>query len=176
MSKFIYVHIYRKKLTYALTLTIIGSIIYVFYQIAVFWQITEPQRPNYENLGVIVMGIDPKLQHFYEKNDDVIFQCIKSGELISYDKINDDYCDCSDGSDEPGTNACGNGEFYCLFRGKYGKYPRKIPSDKVNDRVCDCCDGSDEWKHQGLLALDGYKISNKFKFASCPRVCLNFNN
>ena len=34
------------------------------------------------------------------------FQCLQSKELIEKDLVNDDYCDCSDGSDEPSTSAC----------------------------------------------------------------------
>lgn len=67
-------------------------------------------------------------------------------ELISFDKVNDDYCDCMDGSDEPGTNACPNGIFYCMAQIEQGKYKKSISSGKVNDGICDCCDGSDEWR------------------------------
>lgn len=31
------------------------------------------------------------------------FQCPTSSEFIPVESINDDYCDCKDGSDEPGT-------------------------------------------------------------------------
>lgn len=56
------------------------------------------------------------------------------------ERIDDDYCDCADGSDEPHTAACAGvatARFVCP-RGE------KIPSSRVNDGVCDCCDGSDE--------------------------------
>jgi protein kinase C substrate 80K-H len=54
----------------------------------------------------------------------------------------DDYCDCRDGSDEPGTSACLNGKFWCRNIGFEGQL---VPSSRVNDRICDCCDGSDEY-------------------------------
>ncbi|KAL3130419.1 hypothetical protein ABBQ38_008242 [Trebouxia sp. C0009 RCD-2024] len=56
-------------------------------------------------------------------------------------RINDDYCDCFDGSDEPGTSACSNGRFYCRNR---GHQPRLVNSSFVDDGICDCCDGTDE--------------------------------
>lgn len=65
--------------------------------------------------------------------------------------MRDDYCDCRDGSDEPGTSACsgiaGGDEltFYC-HNAKFR--PGRLPIWAVNDGKCDydvCCDGSDEW-------------------------------
>lgn len=42
------------------------------------------------------------------------FECFSSKEEIEFLKVNDNYCDCPlDGSDEPGTNACNKGVFYC---------------------------------------------------------------
>lgn len=47
--------------------------------------------------------------------------------------VNDDYCDCPDGTDEPGTSACPNGVYYCENK---GFVPGVIRSSRVNDGVC----------------------------------------
>ncbi|KAI9325885.1 glucosidase II beta subunit-like-domain-containing protein [Zopfochytrium polystomum] len=71
------------------------------------------------------------------------FTCLDGSGTVSFTAVNDDYCDCKDGSDEPGTSACPNGRFFCLNPGFKSSY---IPSSRVGDGVCDleCCDGSDE--------------------------------
>lgn len=66
-------------------------------------------------------------------HDEPMFKCIKSGELIPFRLVNDDYCDCKDGSDEPGTSGCPNGRFYCENK---GFFPAYIRSSRVNDGVC----------------------------------------
>jgi len=58
---------------------------------------------------------------------------------IPFASVNDDFCDCADQSDEPGTAACPGGRFACLSDG------RAVPSNRVHDGVHDCADGSDEW-------------------------------
>lgn len=38
--------------------------------------------------------------HFYEESKP--FTCLDGTATIPFDQVNDDYCDCKDGSDEPG--------------------------------------------------------------------------
>ena len=50
----------------------------------------------------------------YVPNTGGHFRCLKSGEEIPFEEVNDDFCDCGDLSDEPSTGACGpDSVFYC---------------------------------------------------------------
>lgn len=89
------------------------------------------------NSGIVVRGAPPELDTSAKQ-----FACDGGRVVLPWDRVNDDYCDCADGTDEPGTSACPNGKFYCANE---GYRPLSIPSSFVNDAVCDCCDGSDEW-------------------------------
>uniref|UniRef100_A0A1A7Y801 Glucosidase 2 subunit beta n=1 Tax=Iconisemion striatum TaxID=60296 RepID=A0A1A7Y801_9TELE len=91
----------------------------------------EVQRPR---------GVPLSKRPFYEENKP--FTCLDGSRTIPFDRINDDYCDCQDGSDEPGTAACPNGSFHCT---NAGFRPTFIPSSRVNDGICDCCDATDEY-------------------------------
>nr|XP_004667535.2 glucosidase 2 subunit beta isoform X2 [Jaculus jaculus] len=85
-------------------------------------------------------GVSLTNHHFYEESKP--FTCLDGSATIPFDQVNDDYCDCKDGSDEPGTAACPNGSFHCT---NTGYKPLYIPSSRVNDGICDCCDGTDEY-------------------------------
>jgi len=69
------------------------------------------------------------------------FSCKDKSKTVPSSYVNDQFCDCEDGSDEPGTSACVNGQFWCVNKGFRGS---SIYSSRVNDGICDCCDGSDE--------------------------------
>mmetsp|Transcript_8513 Transcript_8513/g.12708 ORF Transcript_8513/g.12708 Transcript_8513/m.12708 type:complete len:597 (+) Transcript_8513:41-1831(+) len=83
-----------------------------------------------------VRGANPNNEDKYTGNS---FIC--GNEVFPIEKVNDDYCDCADGSDEPGTSACSHGAFICANK---GFKLVQLPSSRVEDGICDCCDGSDE--------------------------------
>ncbi|XP_066529750.1 glucosidase 2 subunit beta [Hoplias malabaricus] len=85
-------------------------------------------------------GVPLSKRQFYEENKP--FTCLDGSRTIPFDRVNDDYCDCKDGSDEPGTAACPNGSFHCT---NAGFRPTFIPSSRINDGICDCCDTTDEY-------------------------------
>ncbi|KAH9872128.1 hypothetical protein J1614_006390 [Plenodomus biglobosus] len=139
---------------------------------------SEPSRPR---------GVGPEFAKYYK--DPATFTCISNPSVqIPVARVNDDYCDCPDGSDEPGTAACSYlsplsppqppsfqaGEaksapalpgFYCKNKGHMPSY---IPFTRVNDGACDyenCCDGSDEYDHVGGVKCEDQcaKIGKEWK-------------
>ncbi|THV00593.1 endoplasmic reticulum protein [Dendrothele bispora CBS 962.96] len=88
-------------------------------------------------------GVPPDLLQKYAPAKSGSWKCLDGSKEIPWDFVNDDSCDCLDGSDEPGTGACPDTYFYCKNEGHIGSL---IPSSRVNDGLCEvqCCDGSDE--------------------------------
>jgi len=85
-----------------------------------------------------VFGVEPALYHAYApipRSSPPSWSCLNdSSHIIPFSAINDDYCDCPDGSDEPGTSACRSGWFFCHNSG--GNTGRRIPSYSVSDGLC----------------------------------------
>ncbi|CAO1617270.1 unnamed protein product [Sympodiomycopsis kandeliae] len=115
---------------------------------------------------VNLRGIPPSRHHLYQSlsSSKGEWKCLNSSETIPFTSINDDYCDCADGSDEPGTSACSGLDtpipeanwFWCENKGHIPSY---IRNSRVNDGICDpeCCDGSDEYGPNNVV--------------QCPDVC-----
>ncbi|KAF9320731.1 hypothetical protein BGZ91_004674 [Linnemannia elongata] len=111
-------------------------------------------RANVNNNNNTPRGVSPSNAKLYVPDSGSNWSCLDGSKIIPFSAVNDDYCDCVDGSDEPGTSACGTGQFYCA---NIGHTPSSIKTSRVNDGVCDeeCCDGSDEYDGQ----------------THCPNVC-----
>ncbi|KAK4608179.1 hypothetical protein RGQ29_001829 [Quercus rubra] len=97
--------------------------------------------PSSSPLKHPLLGIAPEDEKYYKTSSDWI-KCKDGSKKFSKTQLNDDFCDCPDGTDEPGTSACPLGKFYCR---NSGHAPLFLYSSRVNDGICDCCDGSDEY-------------------------------
>ncbi|KAG4906388.1 hypothetical protein AAZX31_20G022500 [Glycine max] len=89
------------------------------------------------------LGVAPEDDDYYKSSD--VISCKDGSGKFTKAQFNDDFCDCADGTDEPGTSACPGGKFYCR---NAGHSPVYLFSSRVNDGICDCCDGTDEYDGQ----------------------------
>lgn len=93
-------------------------------------------------------GVSLAKAALYQPRADAKWTCLDGSKTIPFSQVNDDYCDCADGSDEPGTSACPQAQFHCINKGHQSV---DIPSSLVSDGICDCCDGSDEPPEVGCV-------------------------
>lgn len=65
--------------------------------------------PNEEKIFIPgMLGVAPSDMANYQPNPMGLFACLDGEMRVGWASMNDDFCDCSDGSDEPGTGACPN--------------------------------------------------------------------
>eukprot|EP00930_Biecheleria_cincta_P021628 TRINITY_DN15977_c0_g1_i1.p1 TRINITY_DN15977_c0_g1~~TRINITY_DN15977_c0_g1_i1.p1 ORF type:complete len:620 (+),score=123.16 TRINITY_DN15977_c0_g1_i1:42-1901(+) len=108
----------------------------------------------------LLHGVTPSSRNLYAgATDGGRFRCLDGLREVLGSEVNDDYCDCADGSDEPGTAACAGiagATFHC---GNVRFRPKLLPVSRVRDGICDCCDGSDE-EISGHGAISGNFCEN----------------
>ncbi|KAG5501855.1 hypothetical protein JKF63_04125 [Porcisia hertigi] len=101
-----------------------------------------------------VLGVQNQHIAYFKAAEEVgRFRCLDNSTTIPFSRVNNDVCDCVDGSDEPGTSGCTvllgslapvlpvNWSFQCTDQ---EHHVQTIPHNRVGDGICDCCDGSDE--------------------------------
>ena len=73
---------------------------------------------------------------------------------VSRSRVDDDYCDCADGADEPGTAACsgvtvGVSTFVCA---NAGYESARITASRVRDGTCDCAEPASARRRRACVA------------------------
>jgi hypothetical protein len=58
--------------------------------------------------GSLVRGVPREQQSKFQQES---FVCDSGKKKLSINSVNDDFCDCEDQTDEPGTNACNGATF-----------------------------------------------------------------
>ena len=97
------------KLKFILAIVSLIGFVYIIYQVKSVQELNQKSAL----IRKPVRGVHYSLISHYNDPTKDEFVCLFDRASINMAKINDDYCDCEDGTDEPGTNACANGKFYC---------------------------------------------------------------
>lgn len=92
-----------------------------------------PNRSNF-----FIPGVPPADRELYRlafETGEGTFACLRSKERLDVNLVNDDYCDCADGSDEPSTSACSHlphSRFFCSAACGQTSH-MSVPASRVND-------------------------------------------
>mmetsp|Transcript_101726 Transcript_101726/g.255051 ORF Transcript_101726/g.255051 Transcript_101726/m.255051 type:complete len:465 (+) Transcript_101726:98-1492(+) len=117
---------------------------------------------DFRSVTALVRGVAPESQDLYKPGSPIHCKGEKGETLsVQFEAVNDEYCDCADGLDEPGTGACAGQEQTLFHCPNEGSTPQLIYASRVDDGICDCCDGSDE---------AGMKARNP-GVAACTNMC-----
>ena len=134
--------LYRTKLKVIFLGVILTGVVLLIYQM-IYLDFPRDELLDYSGYSKIVesgkqtllRGIHRTDTWRYRPNERGNFMCFHTREELDFSRVNDDFCDCVfDGSDEPGTNACQNGRFYCDtqnsgFPGNWDINPRMSVSE-----------------------------------------------
>ncbi|KAJ7562957.1 hypothetical protein O6H91_03G090200 [Diphasiastrum complanatum] len=75
-------------------------------------------------------GIAPTDLEYYDSST---ILCRDNSKSFLRERLNDNFCDCTDGTDEPGTSACPESRFYCKSA---ESGTENLFSSRVNDGIC----------------------------------------
>ncbi|XP_073140340.1 glucosidase 2 subunit beta isoform X2 [Henckelia pumila] len=96
-----------------------------------------------------ILGVAPEDENYYMGlSSRGTIKCKDGSKKFNKSQLNDDFCDCADGSDEPGTSACPNGKFFCK---NTGHAPLFLYSSRVNDGICEHKERIDEAEEKERL-------------------------
>ncbi|CAE7264210.1 PSL4 [Symbiodinium sp. KB8] len=122
------------------------EVLVLFGTAAAMWRLLGALSPETQQGAgraalAMVRGVAPDLQGRYSG---ATFRCGSTTTEVQIAEVNDDFCDCPDGSDEPGTGACAGASEALFHCSNAGSAARLVYVSRVGDGICDCCDGSDE--------------------------------
>ncbi|KAF7120783.1 hypothetical protein RHSIM_Rhsim13G0234500 [Rhododendron simsii] len=117
-------------------------LILLFSLFCTIWAALIGRSASVPSTDLLLLGIPPEVVVMWMRTDESYYKALSSSGAIkckdgskkfTKSQLNDDFCDCPDGTDEPGTSACPDGKFYCR---NAGHAPLSIFSSKVNDGIC----------------------------------------
>ena len=105
------------------------TLVLLIGQIVAFFPFTKSPPMEIE-VETVVSGVRGVPQYALSKYELDTLTCDDNKKTYTKNELNDGYCDCLDGSDEPGTSACNGNTFHCINK---GYRIMQIPSSRVDD-------------------------------------------